>query len=97
LSSRGARQIVEHLGRVVGVHLTWHRFRHTFLDTVYAALAHQPNGIDLLQEIAGWSAASSADPYVRRARQRSANAVLASYQEGLFPPARAAVHGEVPR
>lgn len=86
LSLRGARHVVEWASVMADVHLTWHRFRHTFLDRVYEGLAERPDGKDLLREIAGWNSTSSADPYVRSARQRRANEVLSAYQKGLFLP-----------
>ena len=86
LTSRQARRIPERISQISGLHVTWHVFRHTFCDTVYHVLADRPNGIDILQELAGWASPLSATPYVRHARQQHANAFLASYQEGLFPP-----------
>ena len=86
LSLRGARHVVEQIGKVAGFRLTWHRFRHTFLDNIYADVVDEPNGKDLLREIAGWSSDLSAEPYVRLARQRKANEFLAGYQKALFQP-----------
>lgn len=86
LSLRGARHIVEHISKVAGFRLTWHRFRHTFLDNIYVDVVDEPNGKDLLREIAGWSSDLSAEPYVRLARQRKANEYLARYQKALFQP-----------
>lgn len=87
LSLRGARHIVERIGRVANMSLNWHRFRHTFLDRVYESVADEPNGKDLLREIAGWRSETSAEPYVRMQRRRKANEFLAEYQGALFPPA----------
>ncbi len=86
LSLRGARHVVERVSQVVGVPLTWHRFRHTFLNRVYEHVADRDNGLDLLAEIAGWSSPSSSKPYVRMAVQRAASKVLVDYQSNLFPP-----------
>ena len=86
LSLRGSRHIVEQISRVSSVHLTWHRFRHTYLDRLYESLSDRPNRADLLREIAGWRSESSAKPYVSMARRREANQFLADYQGALFPP-----------
>ena len=86
LSLRRARHVAEQISEVAKVHLTWHRFRHTFLDRVYEKVSDEPNGKDLLREIAGWSSDLSAEPYVRLARHRKANEILARYQETLFQP-----------
>ena len=86
LSLRAARHITEQISKVAKVRLTWHRFRHTFLDQIYTDLSAEPNGKDLLREIAGWSSDLSAEPYVRLARYRKANEILARYHEALFEP-----------
>lgn len=84
LSTRGAGHVVERIGAVTGLRLGWHSFRHAFLDRFYERVADRENGLDLLAEWAGWSSPASAEPYVRRARQRGAAEVLASYQNGLY-------------
>ncbi len=85
LSLRGARHVVERISCVSGIHVTWHRFRHTFFDRVYQDIADRPDGTDLLMELGGWSAPSSVQPYVRRALQQKAEEVLADYQQRLLP------------
>jgi len=86
LSGRRMRQVAEEISATAQVHLTWHRFRHSFLDSLYETLADKPDGIDQLMEIAGWSSPLSARPYVLKARQRRGNTTLRTYQGGLYPP-----------
>jgi len=90
LSGRAARLIMERLSKVTGHHLRWHRLRHTALNKFYADHENRLDAVEMLMLMAGWSDRRSADPYLRLARERRANAYLAAYQDGLYPPTDAA-------
>jgi len=66
--------------------VTWHRFRHMYLDSLYQRIADRPNGLDIMQEIAGHNNQGSLQPYVIRARQRNAMKAMEELGDGLFQP-----------
>ncbi len=86
LTPRTMRQIMEHLSRVTGYPLHWHRLRHMYLNRVERDLKDIQNGQTLLKEVAGWRSETSAQPYLKLQRQRDAQEILRGYHDGLYPP-----------
>ena len=87
LSCDRADDVIVAIGRRSGVQpLSWHRLRHTWAETTALLLADQPNGMDRLVYLGGWSNPSSAARYIQRAIAKQAARSLREYQSGLYGP-----------
>jgi integrase len=89
-----ADDIIAAIGRVSNVTpLSWHRLRHTWAERMAELFADQPNGMDRLVYLGGWSNPLSARHYIRRAVAKQAEEVLRDYHRKLYEEAANAGHG----
>jgi integrase len=80
-----ADDIVVAIGRFSGVTpLSWHRFRHTWAERMAELFADQPNGMDRLVYLGGWTNPLSARRYIQRALARQAEEALRSYHQRIY-------------
>lgn len=85
LSRDRAQEIIEAIGRYSGIsNLTWHRLRHTWAENMADFLLDQPNGLEQLKYLGGWSKPESAMHYIQNAIRRKSNEALRRYQEALY-------------
>jgi integrase len=85
LSIDTAQDIIRAIGRHSDVQpLSWHRLRHTWAERVADLLLDQPNGIDVLMYLGGWSHPASAKRYFQNALSRQATDLLRQYQANLY-------------
>ena len=92
-----ADDIIAAIGRVSNVTpLSWHRLRHTWAERMAELFADQPNGMDRLVYLGGWSNPLSARHYIRRAIAKQAEEVLRDYHRKLYEEAANAGHGSYP-
>jgi integrase len=78
--------------RAIGQHsdiqpLSWHRLRHTWAERMADVLLDQPNGMDILMYLGGWSHPESPKRYIQNALARQSAQLLAQYQHELYPTA----------
>ena len=77
--------IIQAVGQYSGVSpLSWHRFRHTWAERMANKLYGEPNGMEQLAYLGGWTNLSSPDRYIQRAKRRYAEDHLRSYQNTLY-------------
>ena len=77
--------IIQAIGRYSGVSsLSWHRFRHTWAEKMADKLYGEPNGMEQLAYLGGWTNLGSPDRYIQRAKRRYAEDHLRSYQNTLY-------------
>lgn len=89
-----ADDVIAAIGRVSNVApLSWHRLRHTWAERMAELFADQPNGMDRLVYLGGWSNPLSARHYIRRALANQAKEVLRDYHRKLYQEAADAGHG----
>ncbi len=79
-----ADDIIVAAGRHSGVRLSWHRLRHSWAERMAEALAEQPNGMDRLVYLGGWTNPLSARRYIQRAIARQAAESMRAYQRTLY-------------
>jgi hypothetical protein len=58
--------------------------RHTWAERTATLLLDQPNGIDILMYLGGWSHPASPQRYIQNALASQSAQLLARYQEGLY-------------
>jgi len=64
--------------------LSWHRLRHTWAERVAEVLAEQPNGMDKLIYLGGWTNPQSPKRYIQNAIARQASEAMRSYHSRLY-------------
>ena len=80
-----ADDVIVAIGRHSGVTpLSWHRLRHTWAERMAEMLADQPNGMDRLVYLGGWTNPLSARRYIQRALARQAAEVVREYHRKLY-------------
>lgn len=80
-----ADKIIQAIGRHSGIGtLSWHRLRHTWAERMAVRLREQPNGMDVLLYLGGWTARDSVRPYIQQAIAREAQEIMRAYQDGLY-------------
>jgi len=80
-----ADDVIVAIGRHSGVTpLSWHRLRHTWAERMAEMLADQPNGMDRLVYLRGWTNPLSARRYIQRALARQAAEVVREYHRKLY-------------
>ena len=85
LSLDAARDMLRTVGKRSGVQpLSWHRFRHTWAEHMAEKLLDQPNGLDLLMYLGGWTHPASPQRYIEYALARKAGDTLRAYQADLY-------------
>ena len=85
LSTIMADDIIQTIGKYSGViPLSWHRLRHTWAEEMAAQLAEQPNGLDVLMYLGGWTAQTSVRRYIQNTIAQQAQAAMRHYHETLY-------------
>ena len=80
-----ADKIIQAIGRYSQVNpLYWHRLRHTWAENMAELLSQQPNGMDVLLYLGGWTARDSVRPYIQSTVARQAQEAMRAYQESLY-------------
>ena len=84
-----ADDVIAAIGKHSGVSpLSWHRLRHTWAERMAEAFARQPNGMDRLVYLGGWTNPHSATRYIQRALARQAKEAVRSYHRKLYGEAQ---------
>jgi integrase len=85
LSLDATRDILRVVRQQSGIRpLSWHRFRHTWAEQIAEKLLDQPNGLDRLMYLGGWTHPASPQRYIANALARKAGDSLRLYQERLY-------------
>ena len=88
-----ADDIIVAIGRFSGVTpLSWHRLRHTWAERMAELFADQPNGMDRLVYLGGWTNPLSARRYIQRSLAKQAKEALRGYHQKLYEEAANAEH-----
>lgn len=83
-----ADKIIQAVGRYSHVKpLSWHRLRHTWAENMAERLNQQPNGMDVLLYLGGWTARNSVRPYIQSTVARQAQEAMRAYQDSLYAEA----------
>jgi integrase len=84
-----ADDVIAAIGEHSGVSpLSWHRLRHTWAERMAEALADQPNGMDRLVYLGGWTNPQSATRYIQRALASQAKEAVRNYHRKLYGEAQ---------
>jgi integrase len=85
VSIDSADDIIGSIGRCSGITpLSWHRLRHTWAERMAEVLADQPNGMDRLVYLGGWTNPLSVRRYIQRALARQAGEAVRGYHRKLY-------------
>jgi integrase len=88
-----ADDIIVAIGRLSGVTpLSWHRLRHTWAERMAELFAEQPNGMDRLVYLGGWTNPLSARRYIQRSLAKQAKEALRGYHRKLYEEVANAEH-----
>jgi integrase len=80
-----ARDLIQTIGKRSHVQpLSWHRLRHTWAERMAALLLEQPNGLDRLVYLGGWTHPDSPKRYIQQALAEQASQTLRHYHEELY-------------
>lgn len=80
-----ARDLIQVIGQRSGVSpLSWHRLRHTWAERLAPVLLQQPNGLDRLMYLGGWTHPGSPKRYIQQAVAQQAGQTLRTYQSQLY-------------
>lgn len=85
-----ADDIIQDISGYSGVHISWHRLRHTWAERIAGILCKEPTGVDQLQWLGGWTNPDSAKRYIQNAIAKQAQEYLSRYQESLTRASRSA-------
>jgi integrase len=84
-----ADDVIAAIGEHSGVSpLSWHRLRHTWAERMAEAFADQPNGMDRLVYLGGWTNPQSATRYIQRALASQAKEAVRRYHRKLYGEAQ---------
>ena len=93
-----ADDVIAAIGEHSGVSpLSWHRLRHTWAERMAEAFADQPNGMDRLVYLGGWTNPQSATRYIQRALQARRRTLFATTIAGCTGRRRMLNAGRVSR
>jgi len=85
LAIDAARDLIQVIGQRSGVSpLSWHRLRHTWAERLAPVLLQQPNGLDRLMYLGGWTHPGSPKRYIQHAMAQQAGQTLRDYQSQLY-------------
>jgi integrase len=85
LSTAMADDIIRAIGRHSGVEsLSWHRLRHAWAEQMAERLSEQPNGMDVLMYLGGWTSHDSVRHYIQNTITRQAHAAMRRYHDTLY-------------
>ena len=88
-----ADDIIAAIGRASGVTpLSWLRLRHSWAERMEDYFADQPNGMDRLVCLGGWTSPLSARRYIQRSLAKQAKEALRGYHKKLYGEASIAEH-----
>jgi integrase len=88
-----ADDIIVEIGRLSGVSpLSWHRLRHTWAERMAELFSEQPNGMDRLVYLGGWTNPLSARRYIQRSLAKQAKEALRGYHRKLYEELASAEH-----
>jgi integrase len=88
-----ADDIIVAIGRLSGVSpLSWHRLRHTWAERMAELFSEQPNGMDRLVYLGGWTNPLSARRYIQRSLAKQAKEALRGYHRKLYEELASAEH-----
>jgi len=76
-----ADDIIEKIGQVSGVPLSWHSLRHTWSEKKAKQLSEVPNGSDILMYLGGWKNAESPKRYTKKTIELQAQEWLRAHQD----------------
>jgi integrase len=80
-----AQDVIQTMGRRSHVQpLSWHRLRHTWAERMATLLLPQPNGLDRLVYLGGWTHPDSPKRYMQHALAQQAGQTLRQYHEALY-------------
>jgi integrase len=80
-----ADDIIQAIGKYSGVSpLSWHRLRHTWAERMADKLYNEPNGLEQLAYLGGWTNLHSVDHYIQEAKRQHAMECLRTYQGTLY-------------
>lgn len=83
-----ADDIIVAIGRASGVApLSWHRLRHTWAERMAEVFSDQPNGMDRLVYLGGWTNPLSARRYIQRSLAKQAKEALRGYHRKVYEEA----------
>lgn len=84
-----ADDVIAAIGEHSGVSpLSWHRLRHTWAERMAEAFAEQPNGMDRLVYLGGWTNPQSATRYIQHALARQARNAVRNYHQRVYGEAQ---------
>jgi len=90
VSLETANDIIQTIGRHSEVaHLSWHRLRHTWAEKMATWLQDEPNGLDQLMYLGGWTHPESPKRYIQNTVAQRAVERIRLYQEQLYEEAEA--------
>lgn len=85
VSLETANDIIQAIGRHSQVaRLSWHRLRHTWAEEMATLLQDEPNGLDQLMYLGGWTHPESPKRYIQNTIAQQAVECIRSYQEQLY-------------
>ena len=88
-----ADDIISAIGRASGVMpLSWHRLRHTWAERMAELFTDQPNGMDRLVYLGGWTSPLSARRYIQRSIAKQAKEALRQYHRKIYGEASIEEH-----
>ena len=80
-----AQDVIQTIGQRSHVQpLSWHRLRHTWAERMATVLLEQPNGLDRLMYLGGWTHPDSPKRYIQQALAQQAGQTLRQYQDELY-------------
>jgi hypothetical protein len=83
-----ADDIIVAIGRASGVApLSWHRLRHTWAERMAEVFSEQPNGMDRLVYLGGWTNPLSARRYIQCSLAKQAREALRGYHRKVYEEA----------
>src|SRR5271165_3583637 len=84
-----ADDLIVAIGEHSGVSpLSWHRLRHTWAERMAEAFADQPNGMERLVYLGGWSNPQSATRYIQRALASQEKDAVRNYHRKVYGEAQ---------
>jgi hypothetical protein len=73
--------IIEKIGQISGIPLSWHTLRHTWSEKKAKQLSETPNGSDILMYLGGWKNAESPKRYTKKTIELQAQEWLRAHQD----------------
>jgi integrase len=91
-----ARDFIQAIGQRSHVSpLSWHRLRHTWAERIAVILLEQPNGLDRLMYLGGWTHPGSPKRYIQQAVAQQAGQTLRVYQSQLYAASEEVLENDI--